>query len=91
MEKERFGMPPGAEWSPKVLGRLGNGEEATPVICAMASSSPLRLVLSSISKLATRTTSLAGTSTGMYRRSGYTRLMGFGMPVELRLRPELPS
>lgn len=93
MEKDRRG----AVASSKCAVRGGKGDEAelgaiwkvsvalavAAGTCAMSSSSSLHAP--SISTSAGFTSSLAEINVGVYLRSGYTRLMGFGMLVELRL------
>ena len=84
IEKERFGMESGSS----VASCDINGEEATPgsiLSFVTASSSSSTLIPSSNSTGAEFTSSRADTMTGVYLRSGYTRRMGLGMPVELRL------
>lgn len=87
IEKERLGAEASSNWA----ACTGSGEEAAlgailTLVIATSSSSTLRP--SSTSTWAGFISSLADTSSGVYFRSGYTRLMGLGIPVELRLRPD---
>lgn len=66
-------------------GGAGKGEEAAAFSFEIATSSVDSRRLSS-STGAGWTRCLDDTSTGVYFRSGYTRLIGLGIPVEFRLR-----
>jgi len=84
MEKERLGAEPASN----VVFCGSRGEEATlggmrSLVTAMSSSSAL--MPSSTSTEAGFTSSRDDTKTGVYFLSGYTRLITFGIAVELRL------
>lgn len=84
MEKDRRG----AVLSSKNAACVGKGEEAVlGAVCCVAAAmfSSVSLTPSSSSTPAGCTRSFAETRVGVYLRSGYTRLIGFGMLVELRL------